>query len=135
LIVTLKDVNGPIYVDLTYEVSPAADIIRKTATLRYQMNAPLNVESFQSGVWHMPHGEGYRLSYLTGRWAAEIQLTREPVHTGSKVLEVARTTPATTPISDSLLMRVVPQRKTRGEFGSALLAGAAIGGSQWSRRV
>ncbi len=35
----------------------------------------------------MPHGDGYRVSYLTGRWAGETQLTREDVHTGSKVIE------------------------------------------------
>ena len=87
LTVTLKDVNDPIFVDLNYEIFSAGDIIRKTATLRNQTSGPLDVESFQSGVWHVPHGDGYRLSYLTGRWAAETQLTREPVHTGTKVLE------------------------------------------------
>ena len=30
---------------------------------------------------------GYRLSYLSGRWAAETQLNREPIHEGIKVLE------------------------------------------------
>ena len=35
----------------------------------------------------MPPGEGYRLSYLNGRWAAETQLVREPIHPGEKVLE------------------------------------------------
>ncbi len=35
----------------------------------------------------MPAGDGYRLSYLSGRWAAETQLNREPIHEGMKVLE------------------------------------------------
>ena len=38
----------------------------------------------------MPAGEGYRLTYLTGRWAGETQLTREPILPGKKVLESRR---------------------------------------------
>ncbi len=85
--VTLKDVKDAIFVDLIYRIYPAEDVICKTAVLRNQTVAALDIESFQSGVWHVPHGDGYRLSYLTGRWAAETQLTREPIHTGTKVLE------------------------------------------------
>ena len=48
------------------------------------------VESAQSGVWYVPAGEGYRLSYLTGRWAGETQLHREPIQPGKKVLESRR---------------------------------------------
>ena len=35
----------------------------------------------------MPPGDGYRLTYLSGRWAAETQINREPIHEGMKVLE------------------------------------------------
>jgi alpha-galactosidase len=52
----------------------------------------MTIESAQSAVWHLPPGEGYRLSYLTGRWAGETQLTREPIHPGRKVLESRRGT-------------------------------------------
>src|SRR6185437_15478618 len=45
------------------------------------------VESAESATWYMPPGDGYRLSYLSGRWAAETQLNREPIHEGMKVLE------------------------------------------------
>ena len=40
----------------------------------------------------MPPGEGYRLSYLTGRWAGETQLIQEDIHPGVKVLESRRGT-------------------------------------------
>ena len=43
--------------------------------------------SAQSAVWNLPVGTGYRLSYLSGRWAAETQLNREPIHEGMKVIE------------------------------------------------
>jgi alpha-galactosidase len=62
--------------------------------LRAEMPAPhgmaVTVESAQSGVWYVPAGDGYRLSYLTGRWAGETQLMREPIQPGKKVLESRR---------------------------------------------
>jgi alpha-galactosidase len=48
------------------------------------------VESAQSGVWYVPQGEGYRVSYLTGRWAGETQLQRDPVLPGKRVIESRR---------------------------------------------
>ena len=50
----------------------------------------MTIESAQSGVWYVPAGEGYRLTYLTGRWAGENQIVQEPVHPGAKVLESRR---------------------------------------------
>ncbi|MBV8818018.1 MAG: alpha-galactosidase, partial [Acidobacteriaceae bacterium] len=44
----------------------------------------------QSGVWYLPQGEGYRLSYLTGRWASEFQLQRDAIRPGEQVLESRR---------------------------------------------
>ena len=85
--IVLKDIRDDLFVTLNYVVYPREGIIRKAATLENRSKQPVTVESFQSGVWLVPHGEGYRLSYLTGRWAAETQLTREEIHTGSKVIE------------------------------------------------
>ncbi|MBS1874906.1 MAG: alpha-galactosidase [Acidobacteria bacterium] len=85
--IVMKDINDDIFVTLNYLVYPAEGMIRKQAKLENRSGQPLTVESLQSGVWYLPHGEGYRLSYLTGRWAAETQLTREDIHTGEKVIE------------------------------------------------
>ncbi len=85
--IVLKDINDDLFVTLNYLVYPREGIIRKQARLENRTGQPVTVESFQSGVWCLPHGEGYRLSYLTGRWAAETQLTREDIHTGSKIIE------------------------------------------------
>jgi alpha-galactosidase len=85
--IVLKDIRDDLFVTLHYLVYPREGIIRKTATFENRTTQPVTIESFQSGVWQVPHGEGYRLSYLTGRWAAETQLTREEIHTGSKVIE------------------------------------------------
>ncbi len=45
------------------------------------------LDSAQSATWYLPPGDGYQLTYLSGRWAAETQINREPIHEGDKVLE------------------------------------------------
>lgn len=85
--IVMKDIRDDLFVTLEYLVYPREGILRKSASFENRTKQPVTIESFQSGVWSMPHGEGYRLSYLTGRWAGETQLTREPIHTGSKVIE------------------------------------------------
>jgi alpha-galactosidase len=85
--IVLRDMRDDIFVTLTYKVYRAEGIIRKSALLENRSSQAIEVESLQSGVWHMPHGGGYRLSYVSGRWASESQLAREEVHTGTKILE------------------------------------------------
>src|SRR5271157_923181 len=85
--IVLKDIRDDIEVTLHYRVYPALGILRRHATIQNKTTRPFTVESAQSGVWHLPPGEGYRLTYLTGRWAAETQINREPIHEGVKVLE------------------------------------------------
>ena len=85
--IVLKDVRDDIFVTLNYKVYGHEGIIRKSAVLENRSQQAINVESMQAGVWYMPHGVGYRLSYVSGRWAGEDQLTRETIHTGTTVLE------------------------------------------------
>jgi alpha-galactosidase len=85
--IVMKDIRDPIEVTLHYRVYPQLGIVSRHATIRNQMSEPLTVESAQSATWYMPPGDGYRLSYLSGRWAAETQLNREPIHEGMKILE------------------------------------------------
>ena len=87
-----KDIRYALTVDLLYSVYPRSDIVEKHAVIRNGTGGSVMVESAQSGVWYVPAGEGYRLSYLTGRWAGETQLRREPVEPGKKVLESRRGT-------------------------------------------
>ena len=85
--IVLKDIHDPIEVTLHYRVYPDYGILSRSATIRNGANQALTVESAQSAAWYLPPGDGYRLSYLSGRWAAEMQLNREPIHEGQKVLE------------------------------------------------
>jgi alpha-galactosidase len=85
--ITLKDVNDPIEVTLHYRVYPEHGILRRSATIRNGTAHTITLESAQSAVWNLPPGDGYQLTYLSGRWAAETQINREPIHEGQKVLE------------------------------------------------
>lgn len=90
LTLRLKDIQYDLFVNLTYKVFPQEDIIRKSAEIVNRTAQVVTVESAQSGVWYVPAGEGYRLTYLTGRWAGETQVVREPINPGMKVLESRR---------------------------------------------
>jgi alpha-galactosidase len=85
--ITLKDIRDDIEATLHYHVYPDTGIISRSANIRNRTQQPITVESAQSATWYLPSGDGYRLSYLSGRWAAETQLNREPIHEGMKVLE------------------------------------------------
>ncbi|MCU1234421.1 MAG: glycoside hydrolase, clan [Candidatus Solibacter sp.] len=88
--IVLKDINDGVEVTLHYHIYPEHGILRRSATLRNGTSRALTVESAQSATWNLPPGEGYQLTYLTGRWAAETQLNHEPVHEGQKVIESRR---------------------------------------------
>ncbi len=85
--IDLRDIKDGVEATLHYQVYPDHGVIRRSATIRNRTAQPVVIESAQSAVWHLPPGEGYNLTYLTGRWAAETQINREPVHPGMKVLE------------------------------------------------
>jgi alpha-galactosidase len=85
--ITMKDIRDDVQVVLHYRVYPEYGLLRRSATILNKTAQPFTIESAQAAVWNLPAGEGYHLSYLTGRWAAETQLTREPVHPGIMVLE------------------------------------------------
>jgi len=90
--VHLKDIGYNLLVDVVYRAFPSNDIIRREVKIVNKTTQPVTIESAQSAVWYLPPGEKYRLSYLTGRWAGETQLTREPIDTGRKVIESRRGT-------------------------------------------
>jgi alpha-galactosidase len=85
--IQLKDIRDDIEVVLHYHVFPDTGIVRRSSTILNHTSQVVTLESAQSAVWNLPLGTGYRLSYLSGRWAAETQLNREPIHEGMKVIE------------------------------------------------
>ncbi|MBV8552179.1 MAG: alpha-galactosidase [Acidobacteriaceae bacterium] len=85
--ITLKDIHDDIQVTLHYRVYPETGIISRSSTIRNGTQQKITVNSAQSATWYMPRVGGYRLSYLSGRWAAESLLNLEPIQEGMKVLE------------------------------------------------
>jgi alpha-galactosidase len=85
--ITLKDIRDPVEVTLHYRVYPDDGIVRRSATIKNGTTTSLTLDSAQSAAWYLPAGEGYQLTYLTGRWAAETQINHEPIHEGTKILE------------------------------------------------
>ena len=88
--IELKDIDDDIFVTLRYRVFQKEDIVSRQSVIENRSKQRVMLESAQSAAWSLPPGESYRLSYLTGRWAAETQLIREPIHTGMKILESRR---------------------------------------------
>ncbi len=88
--IRLKDIRYALFVTLRYKVFPKVNIIRKQAEIENRTAQAMTIESAQSGVWYVPEGERYRLTYLTGRWVGETQVVQEPINPGTKVLESRR---------------------------------------------
>src|SRR5579885_1892228 len=82
--IELRDIRDAIWVTLHYRGYPGKGILERSATIRNGGPQTLTLESAQSATWYLPPGEGYQLTYLTGRWAAETQINREPIHAGEK---------------------------------------------------
>lgn len=85
--VELKDIRDSIEVTLHYRVYPHYGVVRRYTTIRNGTKQALTIESAQSAAWYLPQGTGYQLTYLSGRWAAEMHINHEPIHQGMKILE------------------------------------------------
>jgi alpha-galactosidase len=90
--ITLRDAVYPFELTLHYRVHAGYDLIERWVTAHNAGDTPIAIERIWSAQWHLPPGEGYRLSHLTGRHMAEMQLRREPLTQGLKVLESRRVT-------------------------------------------
>ncbi|MEU0060765.1 alpha-galactosidase [Streptomyces sp. NPDC006334] len=79
--------DGRLAVTLHYRMR--GDVVERWATLRHeggQGDEPLELLRADSAVWTLPDRDGWRLSQLHGRWAAESRLTRAPLTYGEKVI-------------------------------------------------
>jgi alpha-galactosidase len=85
--IVLRDINDPIEVTLHYRVYQEHGVIRRSSTIRNGTQRGFTIESAQSAVWNLPPGDGYNLTYVSGRWAGESQIHHEPIHEGQKVIE------------------------------------------------
>jgi alpha-galactosidase len=92
LLIHLRDEAYPLRVTLHYRVHEAYDLIERRVVVANEGGTPVTIERVWSAQWHLPPGESYRLSHLTGRWFEEFQLRRERLSEGVKVLDSRRIT-------------------------------------------
>ncbi|NJN17555.1 MAG: alpha-galactosidase [Oscillochloris sp.] len=90
--ITLRDAVYPFRLTLHYRVHAAYDLIERWVTAVNEGPTPIMIERIWSAQWHLPPGDSYRLSHLTGRFMDEFHLRREPLGHGVKVLESRRIT-------------------------------------------
>ncbi|OIV35798.1 alpha-galactosidase [Mangrovactinospora gilvigrisea] len=91
------DAGHALDIALHYRLRPGHDILERWTELTYHgapaapeeftaADAPLELLRADAAAWPVPARDGYRLSRLHGRWAAETQLTRGPLARGTTVL-------------------------------------------------
>ncbi len=94
LAIRLKDSYYPLRVTLHYRVHEAYDLIERWVTLENLGTQAILVERAFSAKWTMPHGDGYSLTHMYGRWSDEFNLQRETLTPGLKVIESRRIIPS-----------------------------------------
>jgi alpha-galactosidase len=89
---TMRDTVYPLLATLHYRVHTAYDLIERWVTLTNEGDTPITLERVFSAQWHLPPGDDYRLTHVTGRWLDEMHLRHERLDLGCKVLESRRLT-------------------------------------------
>lgn len=88
--ITLRDPVCSLYVRLFYRIFEKEDIVERYAVVENGGEEPVVLEQVLSAVWNLPRGHGCRLTHLAGRWGGEMQVYREGITPGKKVLESRR---------------------------------------------
>lgn len=76
--------DGGLVITLHYRTR--GDVVERWTTLDNDGTEPLELLRADSATWTLPEREGWRLSQLHGRWAAESRLVRSDVTYGEKVI-------------------------------------------------
>ncbi|MER6461332.1 alpha-galactosidase [Streptomyces sp. NPDC001228] len=71
---------------LTLHYRMRGDVVERWVTVDNRAHAPLELLRADPAAWTLPDREGWRLSQLHGRWAAESRLTSAPLTYGEKVI-------------------------------------------------
>ncbi|GGM18604.1 alpha-galactosidase [Streptomyces fumigatiscleroticus] len=90
LVLEFRDRLHPLHVTLHYTVRDHTDVIERRTVLRNAGDRHVDLLRADSAAWSLPVLPGYRFSHVTGRWAAESRLRREPLPHGETVLTSRR---------------------------------------------
>ncbi|MES2393992.1 MAG: alpha-galactosidase [Acidobacteriota bacterium] len=85
--VLLRDIERDVRVMLHYRIDGATGILARSAEITNGTTAKITLEQAEAGTYVLPHGTGYMLHYLTGRWASEWHMQTRPVTQGATILE------------------------------------------------
>ncbi|GGR18569.1 alpha-galactosidase [Deinococcus ruber] len=88
----LNDAVFSLAVTLHYRVHAATDLIERWATVQNSGSDAVELNRVFSAQWHVPVGQPYRLTHLTGRWNDEFHIEQQPLTHGVMVLESRRLT-------------------------------------------
>ena len=88
--ITLKDTQYPIEICLNYRIIPELDIIERHAEIHNTGEESFFIESAGSANWTLPGHKKYRLTYFTGNYGHESQMSREMLGKAKRVLETRR---------------------------------------------
>jgi len=87
LTIHLEDVHYQFLISLHYQVFEESDLITKFVTLENRSHSVVTVESFKTGSFYLPPTDDYLVTHLTGMWAHESRMFKEPIYEGKKVFE------------------------------------------------
>ena len=84
--VNFTDRHYPLRIALHYRVPHGTDVIERWT----ELDGDAEIVRVDSATWSLPVLDDYRLSHVTGRWAAETQLERVPAAHGETVFASRR---------------------------------------------
>ncbi len=81
--IRFRDRHYPLLITLNYRVAPGTDVIERSTELTNEgSDDAIEILRADSATWVLPVRSDYRISHVTGRWAAESRLVREAVPHG-----------------------------------------------------
>ena len=92
LVLHLRDADYPLQLALHYRLHEPYDLIERWVEISNPGSERITLERVFSALWHLPPGEAYTLTHLTGKWLDEFHILREELQPGVKVLESRRIT-------------------------------------------
>ena len=90
LFIHLADAYFPFEVTLVYRPLVEFDLIERYAILHNSGSDSIALERVFSAQWHLPYGDQYRMTHLTGRWYDEFHIRRDVLTQGVKQIESRR---------------------------------------------
>ncbi|WP_018757297.1 alpha-galactosidase [Paenibacillus terrigena] len=88
----MKDFFYPLEVILHYKIVPAYNLLELHSEIINSGSGNIQLEQVLSGSLYVPRDEPYRLTYLSGKWAGETQLSHTELPDTKLVLESRRGT-------------------------------------------